>query len=316
MSQLKVGILDDYQEVALGLANWDSLSADIKVFTAPLGSADNVVDALAEFDVLVAMRERTRFPADVLSRLDRLKLLVSTGPVNPAIDVKAARESDIVVCGTRYFSYPTAELTWALILAATRNLPAQIQSMRAGGWQVGLGRSLQGGTLGIVGLGNVGRQVATFAHAFSMNIIAWSPNLKSEVADEFKVKAVSKEQLFTDSDVVTIHLVLSEKSRALIGAPELALMKSTAILVNTSRGPIVDEGALVDALRNRAIALAALDVFDVEPLPNDHPLRSLDNALLTPHVGYVSEQLYRVFYQDAVEDISAFISGSPMRVMT
>jgi phosphoglycerate dehydrogenase-like enzyme len=311
----RIGILDDYQDVALSLADWSSLSAQIEVFTAPFADADEVAERLADFDVLVAMRERTRFPADVLSRLKHLKLIVSTGPVNPAIDVKAARELGIVVCGTGYFSYPTAELTWALILAAARNLPEQLQSMRGGGWQRGLGTSLQGLTLGLLGLGNVGKQVAAFAQAFGMRVVAWSPNLTPERAAEHEVTAISKEQLFTGADILSIHMVLSERSRGLVGASELALMKPTSILVNTSRGPIVDEGALVEALRRRVIACAAIDVYDTEPLPAEHPLRSLDNTLLTPHIGYVSHQLYTVFYQDAVQDIAAFIAGSPIRVM-
>jgi phosphoglycerate dehydrogenase-like enzyme len=261
------------------------------------------------------MRERTRFAADVLSRLKRLKLLVSTGPGNAAIDVEAARALDIVVCGTGYSSYPSAELTWALILAAARNLPEQVQSMRDGGWQRGLGTSVQGLTLGVLGLGNVGKLVAAFAQAFGMRVIAWSPNLTPERAAEHGVTAVSKGQLFTDSDILSIHIALSERSRRLVGASELALMRPTSILVNTSRGPIVDEDALVKALRSRLISRAAIDVYDTEPLPSDHPLRFLDNALLTPHIGFVSRQLYTVFYQDAVEDIAAFVAGSPIRVM-
>jgi phosphoglycerate dehydrogenase-like enzyme len=311
----RIGILDDYQDVALSLADWSSLSARIEVFTAPFADEDELAERLADFDILVAMRERTLFPASTLSRLRQLKLLVSTGPVNAAIDVKAARELGIVVCGTGYFSYPTAELTWALILAAARNLPEQVQSMRSGGWQRGLGTSLQGLTLGVLGLGNVGKQVATFAQAFGMRVIAWSPNLTPEKAAERGVTAVSKEQLFADADILSVHMVLSERSRGLVGASELALMKPTSMLVNTSRGPIVDEDALVEALRRRVIACAAIDVYGTEPLPAEHPLRSLDNALLTPHIGYVSHQLYTVFYQDAVEDIAAFIAGSPIRVM-
>ena len=315
MSGLKIGILDDYQGVALSLADWSSLDATIEVFTAPFADADEVVKRLADFDVLVAMRERTRFPADVLSRLRSLKLLVSTGPINAAIDVKAARELGIVVCGTGYFSYPAAELTWALVLAASRNLPSQVQSMRTGGWQLGLGTSVRGQTLGLMGLGNIGQQVAVFAHAFGMRVIAWSPNLTAEEAAAHNVTAVSKEQLFTEADVLSIHLVLSERSRGLVGTAELAMMKPTSILVNTSRGPIVDEGALVDALQRRVVTRAAIDVYDTEPLPADHPLRSLDNALLTPHIGYVTQQLYSVFYEDAVENVAAFVAGSPIRVM-
>jgi phosphoglycerate dehydrogenase-like enzyme len=315
VSRLRIGILDDYQGVALGLAGWGSLDADIEVFAAPFADAEETVERLADFDVLVAMRERTPFPADVLSRLRRLKLLVSTGPVNSAIDVKAARELGIQVSGTGYCSYPTAELTWALILAAARNLPAQVQSMRSGGWQLGLGTSVRGRTLGVLGLGNIGRQVAAFAHAFGMPVVAWSPNLTAERAAEHQVTAVSKDQLFASADVLSIHMVLSEQSRGLVGTSELAMMKPTAILVNTSRGPIIDERALVDALQRRVIGCAALDVYETEPLPADHPLRSLDNALLTPHIGYVTQQLYTVFYEDAVENIAAFISGTPLRIM-
>ena len=315
MFRLKIGILDDYQDVARSLADWSSLDAAVEVFTAPFVDPDDVVKRLADFDVLVAMRERTGFPAEVLKHLRSLKLLVTTGTANATIDVAAARELGVVVSGTGYFSYPTAELTWALILAATRKLPLHVQSMRAGGWQVGLGTSVQGLTLAVLGLGNVGELVAGFANAFGMRVIAWSQNLTAERAAAHKVTAVSREQLFAEADVLSIHMVLSERSRGMVGASELAMMKPTAILVNTSRGPIVDEGALVDALRRRVISSAAVDVYDTEPLPADHPLRSLDNALLTPHIGYVSRQLYSVFYRDAVEDIAAFIAGSPIRVI-
>jgi len=250
-----------------------------------------------------------------LARLPRLDLLVTTGPVNAAIDLKAAEDLGVIVCGTRYFSYPTAELTWALILAAARNLPAEAHSMKTGGWQVGLGRSLHGQTLGVVGLGNIGQQVAGFARAFGMQVIAWSPNLQPKTAEEHEATAVSKADLFASADVVSVHLVLSEQSRGLVGASELAMMKPTSILVNTSRGAIVDESALIDALRRRVIARAAIDVYDAEPLPAKHPLRFLDNALLTPHIGYVSEELYRVFYEDAVEDVAAFVAGAPIRII-
>jgi len=315
MSGLKIAILDDYQDVALSLADWSSLKASVEVFTAPFADAEEVVKRLADFDVLVAMRERTRFPADLLSRLRSLKLLVTTGPANAAIDVQAAQENGIMVCGTGYFSYPTAEFTWALILAAARKLPEHVQSMRTGGWQLGLGTSVQGQTLGVLGLGRVGQLVAAFAHAFDMRVIAWSPNLTAEKAAEHGVTAVSKAELFAEADILSIHMVLSERSRGLVGASELAMMKPTSILVNTSRGPIVDEGALVDALQRQVIACAALDVYDTEPLPADHPLRSLDNAVLTPHIAYVSDQLYSVFYKDAVADIAAFVSGSPIWVI-
>jgi phosphoglycerate dehydrogenase-like enzyme len=254
--RLKIGILDDYQDVARSLADWGSLDADVEVFTAPFADADEVVKQLADFDVLVAMRERTRFPAGVLSRLPSLKLLVSTGTVNSAIDVTAATELGVVVSGTGYFSDPTAELTWALILAAARKLPQQLQSMRTGGWQLGLGTSVQGLTLGVLGLGNVGGQVAAIAQVFGMRVIAWGENLTAERAAGHDVTAVSREQLFAEADVLSIHIVLSQRSRGMVGAPELAMMKPTSILVNTSRGPIVDEGALVDALRRHVISCA------------------------------------------------------------
>jgi phosphoglycerate dehydrogenase-like enzyme len=309
---MKIAILDDYQNVALGFADWDSLDAEIEVFTKPLG---DVAERLAEFDVIVAMRERTRFPAEVLGKLPALKLLVSTGRRNAAIDIDAARELGIVVSGTGYIAHPTAEHTWALILAAARNLPAEERSMREGGWQIDVGSGLHGKTLGLLGLGNLGARAAKVGQAFGMETIAWSQNLTQEKAAEHGVTAVSKEDLFARADVLSVHLVLSDRSRGLVGAPELAAMKPTAILVNTSRGPIVDEAALLDALRRKEIACAALDVYDTEPLPADHPLRSLGNTVLTPHVGYVTREVYEIFFRDAVEDIAAFKAGAPLRVM-
>jgi phosphoglycerate dehydrogenase-like enzyme len=309
---MKIAILDDYQNVALGFADWDSLDAEIEVFTKPL---DDVVGRLAGFDVIVAMRERTRFPAEVLAELTELKLLVSTGQRNAAIDVGAARELGIVVSGTGYIAHPTAEHTWALILAAARNLPAEERSMREGGWQVGVGSGLHGKTLGLLGLGRLGARAAKIGQAFGMETIAWSQNLTAEKAAEHGVTAVSKEDLFARADVLSIHLVLSERSRGLVGAAEFAAMKPAAILVNTSRGPIVDEDALLDALRRKEIGCAAIDVYETEPLPADHPLRGLDNTVLTPHIGYVTREVYEIFYGDAVENIAAFKAGSPLRVM-
>lgn len=285
------------------------------MFTEPFADADEVVKRLAGFDVLVAMRERTRFPAELLARLTALKLLVSTGARNAAIDVDAARKLGIVVSTTGSIGYPTAELTWALILAAARNLPAEVRSMRDGGWQVGVGTGLNGKTLGLLGLGRLGARVARIGQAFGMETVAWSQNLTPEKAAEHGVTAVPKEDLFALADVLSIHLVLGDRSRGLVGAAELAAMKPTAILVNTSRGPIVDEDALLDALRRKKIACAALDVYDTEPLPADHPLRALGNTVLTPHVGYVTREGYEIFYRDAVEDIAAFQSGNPIRVM-
>lgn len=312
----KIAILDDYQNVSRELAEWDSLDAEITVFTEPLSGADEIARRLAEFDGLVAMRERTRLPAAVLERLPNLRLIVSTGPVNAAIDVAAARRLGITVCGTGYFSHPTAEHTWSMILGAARNLPRETESMRTGGWQVTLGTGLHGKTLGVLGLGRVGTMVAQVGQAFGMATIAWSQNLTKERAAEHGVEAVSKEQLFADSDVLSVHVTLSDRTRGLVGAPELRLMKPSALLVNTSRGPVVDEGALMGALREERIRGAAIDVYDIEPLPPEHPLRSLPNALLTGHIGYVTRELYETFYRDAVEDIAAFRSGSPVRVMS
>ncbi|WP_194910943.1 D-2-hydroxyacid dehydrogenase family protein [Catenulispora rubra] len=312
---MKIAILDDYQGVALSLADWASLDADTTVFGEPFADADQAVRALAGYDVIVAMRERTRFPAEVLERLGDLRLLVSTGPRNAAIDLAAARRLGVTVCGTGYSATPTIELTWALILAAARNLPEEAASLRAGGWQQGLGTGLHGKTLGLLGLGRIGSEVARIGQAFGMTTIAWSQNLTAEKAAEHGVRAVSKDELFAASDVLTIHIVLSERSRGLVGAPELAAMKNTAILVNTSRGPIIDEAALIEALRTDQIGKAAIDVYDIEPLPADHPLRTLPNALATPHIGYVSRDLYETFYGDAVADIIAFRDGSPVRVM-
>src|SRR5690606_26029091 len=265
---------------------------------------DALVDRLAGCEVVVAMRERTPLPAEVLRRLPDLRLIVSLGgPRNPSIDLKATAELGIVVSHTGYLPHPTAEHTWALILAAMRGLPGEDRSLRTGGWQTTVGRSLQGATLGVVGLGRLGSRVARIGQAFGMRSIAWSTNLTEEKAAEHDVEAVSKERLLAESDVVTIHQVLSSRTRGLIGAAELAAMKPTAWLVNTSRGPIVDEAALIEALRQRRIGGAALDVYDTEPLPADHPLRDLPNTVLTPHVGYVVRDLYEVFYRDAVEDI-------------
>ncbi|MER6664520.1 D-2-hydroxyacid dehydrogenase family protein [Amycolatopsis japonica] len=312
---MKIAILDDYQEVALGFGDWDSLGAEIEVFTKPFADPADVVGRLRDFEVVVAMRERTRFPAEVLDRLPALRLLVSTGHRNAAIDLAAARRNGVVVSSTGYIAAPAAEHTWALILAAARNVPVESRNMREGGWQTTVGTILAGKTLGLLGLGRLGAGAAKIGQAFGMETIAWSQNLTQEKADPHGVTAVSKDELFARADVLSVHLVLSGRSRGLVGAPELAAMKPTAMLVNTSRGPIVDEAALVDALRRKEIAVAALDVYDVEPLPSEHPLRTLDNVVLTPHIGYVTREAYEIFYRDAVEDIAAFQAGSPLRVM-
>ncbi len=312
---MRIAILDDYQNVALELADWDSLNAEVRVFTEHIADPDELVRRLAGLDVVVAMRERTPFPESVLSRLPDLRLLVTTGQRNASIDVEAARRHGILVCGTGYLPHPTVELTWALILAACRNLPTEFQAMRDGGWQTTIGTGLRGKTLGVLGLGRLGSQVARVGQAFGMRTIAWSQNLTAERAAEHDVTAVSKDELLAASDVLTVHLVLSARTRGLIGAAELAAMKPTALLVNTSRGPIVDEDALIRALREGSIGGAARDVYDEEPLPADHPLRTLPNVVLTPHIGFVTRDVYEVFYRDAVADIAAYQAGAPVRVI-
>lgn len=308
-------MLDDYQHVAIDLADWASLDAEVEVFHEPFGHEDSIARQLSGFDVIVAMRERTRFSAELLRKLSSLRLLVTTGAANRSIDADAARALGITVCATNAAS-STTELTWALILAASRRLPAELHSVRTGGWQTTLGTDLGGRTLGLLGLGHLGARVAAVGQAFGMETIAWSQNLTAERASEHGVTAVTKEQLLARSDVLSIHLVLSERTRGLIGAAEMAAMKRSALLVNTSRGAIIDEHALLSALREQRIGGAALDVFEQEPLPPHHPLRFLDNATLTPHIGYVTWDTYRMFYRDAVEDIAAWVRGTPIRVLT
>jgi phosphoglycerate dehydrogenase-like enzyme len=314
---MRIAVLDDYQRAARGFADWDSLNAQVEFFHVSFPDAETVVQELAPFDVAVAMRERTPFPADVLRRLDRLRLLVTTAMGNAAIDIPAATAEGIVVSGTDYpFVSSTSELTWAAILAAVRNIPAETRSVAEGGWQTGVGVGLEGKTLGLLGLGRVGSRVARVGQAFDMETIAWSENLTSEKAAEHRVTAVSKQELFARSDVLSVHLILSDRTRGLVGATEPASMKPSALLVNTSRGPIVDEEALVSAIQNRRIGGAALDVFGVEPLPQRHALRTLDNVVAIPHIGYVTQGNYEVFYQHAVEDIAAFAAGTPIRVIS
>lgn len=313
----RVAILDDYQGVALGLADWRSLGPDVTVhsFHEPLWGEDTLAQRLADFEVIVAMRERTHFPRSLLQRLPKLKLLVTTGMRNVALDSKAAAELGIVVSGTGMLTPPTAELTWGLILALARHIPEEARQMRKGGWQTTVGVDLNGKVLGVVGLGKLGSEVARVGRAFQMEVIAWSQNLTAEHAASLGARRVEKEELFESADFVTIHLILSKRTRRLVTAHELSLMKPTAYLINTSRGPILDEGALLDTLAHRKIAGAALDVYDEEPLPADHPLRKLDNAVLTPHLGYVTIENYRKCYSEAVEDIRAFLGGHPIRTI-
>ncbi len=312
-----VAILDDYQAVAMGAADWGSLGPGVRVhaFGDPLADARALVDRLRPFEAIVAMRERTPFPKALLAQLPHLRLLVTTGMRNASIDLGAARDLGITVCGTESLGYPTAELAWGLILAWARRIPREDRATRQGRWQTTVGVGLQGKVLGVMGLGRLGSQVAGIGRAFGMSVIAWSQHLTSERAAECGARLVSKHDLLSQADVVTIHLQLSDRTRGLVGARELALMKPTALLVNTSRGPIVDEGALVGALQQRTIAGAALDTFDEEPLPRDHPLLRLDNTVVTPHLGYVTAETYAVFFRDAVEDIRAFLAGHPVRVL-
>ena len=306
---MKIAILDDYQNIALKLADWSTLArrAEIMVFNDHIADPAAIIDRLLPFDVVCVMRERTPLPRDIIQRLPRLKLIASTGPGNASIDMAAAAEHGVRVTATGYRSTPTIELTWALILAGARHVVPESNAVRAGGWQTTVGQELEGKVLGVVGLGRIGAQVARIGLAFGMKIIAWSQNMTPEIAGAAGATMVPKSELFRQADIVTVHLVLSKRTRGLIGAAELEVMKPTARLINTSRGPIVDEAALIAALQSHSIAGAALDVFDQEPLPAVHPFRSLDNVLATPHIGYVGEDLYRTFYHDVVASISAWL---------
>ena len=314
----RIAILDDYQNVALDLADWDSLGPDVEVtaFNEFLQTdEDRLAQALAGYDVVVGMRERTRFPASQLEKLPDLKMMVTTGMRNLAWDMDKAREMGIPVCGTSILPYPAFEQTWALIFAVTKEIPKEDRCMKAGGWQESFPVGLREKTLGVIGLGKLGAQSAALGQALGMKVIAWSENLTEARAAECGVVRVSKENLFRQADVITIHVLLSDRTRGLVGADELALMKPSAYLVNTSRGPIVDEAALIDALKTNKIKGAGLDVFDVEPLPADHELRKLDNAVLTGHLGYVMRENYEQMYPDAVECIKGWMDGAPVRVL-
>lgn len=314
----RCAVLDDYQNVALSFADWSVVSDDVEVtvFNKGLGDLKAVAAALQGFDIVCIMRERTPFPRALLEKLPDLKLLVTTGLKNAAVDVAAAKERGILVCGTDSLGHPTAELTIGVMITLARHLSFEARRMKTGEpWQVTVGGDLNGKTLGILGLGKLGSRVAKVAKALDMKVMAWSQNLTPEKCQEAGVVYASKEELLKQSDFVTIHMVLSERSKGLIGAQELALMKKSAYLINTSRGPLVDEAALIDALTNKTIAGAALDVFDTEPLPVGHPLRNLPNALLTPHLGYVTQDNYKTFYTQTVEDIRAWLDGKPVRVI-
>lgn len=312
---MKITVLDDYQDVAIGMGPWDRLDAEVVALHEHL-LGDELVAALSGSEVVVAMRERTPFDRALLDRLPDLRLLVTTGMANASIDLDAARERGVLVCGTRSRQAGPAELTWALVLAVTRRVSYEDAAVRAGGWQTTIGPELSGRTLGVLGLGRLGSIVAGYGRAFGMRVLGWSANLDPGHARELGVEPVTLDDLLTRSDVVSVHLKLSDRTLGLLGARELDLIGPDGYLVNTSRGPIVDEAALVEALRTGRIAGAALDVFDVEPLPADHPLRTSPRAVLTPHIGYVALDAYRVFYGDAVEDVVAWLAGEPVRVLT
>jgi phosphoglycerate dehydrogenase-like enzyme len=314
-----IAILDDYQNVALEMADWSGLQQKnrVVVFNERLPDVEACARALADFEVIGIMRERTPFPRALLERLPKLKLLITTGARNASVDVAAAKERGVTVCGTGGGGLSTAELAIALMLGLARHLREEFHAMRpGGGWQTTLGVALDGRTLGIIGLGNLGGRVARIGAALGMKLIAWSENLTPERAKERGAERVDKDELFRRADVVSIHSVLSPRTRGLVGARELALMKPTAFLINTSRGPIVDEMALLAALREKRIAGYGADTFDVEPMPADHPLRSEPRALLTPHLGYVTEDTYRNFYGGMVKGIEAWLAGKPVGVIS
>jgi phosphoglycerate dehydrogenase-like enzyme len=314
---VQIAVIDDWQDVARDVVDWSVLDGIGEVTFEHDYPADNATLAqrLGRYQVICVMRERTRFDEDLLKRLPNLKLLVTGGMRNAALDMPAAAKLGIKVCGTDSYKHAAPELTWALIMAATRNLVNEANSLRAGQWQQGLGGDLHGKTLGILGLGSIGQRVAQFGQVFGMRVIAWSENLTAERTEQVGVTYVSKQALFEQADVLSVHLVLSERSRGLVDAQSLGWMKPTALLVNTARGPIVDEAALIKALQKQQIAGAALDVYEQEPLPDMHPFRTLDNVLATPHVGYVSRQNYEQFFSQMIEDIKSWAAGEPIRLL-
>lgn len=313
-----IAVIDDWQDVARDVVDWSVLDSLGEVTFEHDYPADNatLAERLGRYQVICVMRERTRFDEDLLKRLPNLELLVTGGMRNAALDMQAAAKLGIKVCGTDSYKHAAPELTWALIMAATRNLVNEANSLRAGHWQQGLGGDLHGKTLGILGLGSIGQRVAQFGQVFGMRVIAWSENLTAERAEQVGVTYVNKQALFEQADVLSVHLVLSERSRGLVDAQALGWMKPTALLVNTARGPIVDEAALIKALQKQRLGGAALDVFEQEPLAEHHPFRTLDNVLATPHVGYVSQQNYHLFFSQMIEDIHAWSAGKPIRLLS
>lgn len=313
----RLAILDDYQGVAMAMAPWETLGGvEVTVFRDTITDGDALVQRLAPFDAILAMRERTPFPRALIERLPSLRLLITTAARNRSIDAAACAAKGIVFCGTPSFGDPTTDITWGLILNLMRDLPAQQASLRAGGWQTSVGWGTEGRTLGVVGLGKLGARAAKVGLALGMKVVAWSTNLTEERAAEVGVTRVDKATLLSTADVVTLHLILSDRSRGIIGAADLAQMKRTAFIVNTSRGPLIDQEALIAALKAGTIAGAGIDVYDTEPLPPGHPMLSAPNTMLTPHLGYVTQQNYRAYYEGAIEAVLAFNAGAPVRVIS
>jgi D-3-phosphoglycerate dehydrogenase len=316
MTRLRCAILDDYLNLSLKVADWSKVEdrVDVTVFKQPFASAEAAVSALENFEIICAMRERTPFPRAMFDSLPKLKLLITSGMRNNSIDMAAAKDKQVVVCGTHWPRDPTAPLTIGLILELTRNIGRENARMHAGEYlQKHVGIEIEGKTLGVIGLGKLGAKVSGLAKAFGMNVIAWSPNLTAERCKEVGVGYASKEELFSTADIITIHVVLSDRSRGLVSAADLNRMKPTSFIVNTARGPIIDEMALLETLKARKIAGAAVDVFSVEPLPVDHPFRKLDNLVLTPHLGYVTQETFIAHYNQMVEGIDAWFKGEPVR---
>ncbi len=316
MTRLRCAILDDYLNLSLKLADWSRIEdrVDVTVFNQPFASQDSAVSALKDFEIVLAMRERTPFPRAMFEQLPKLKLLITSGMRNNSIDLEAAKDKQVVVCGTKWSKDPTAPLTMGMILELTRNIGRENARMHAGEYlQKHVGIEIEDKTLGVVGLGKLGAKVAGLAKAFGMNVIAWSPNLTAERCKEVGVGYATKEELFSTADFITIHVVLSDRSRGLVGAADLNRMKPTSFIVNTARGPIIDEMALLETLQARKIAGAAIDVFSVEPLPVDHPFRKLDNLVLTPHLGYVTQETFIAHYNQMVEGIDGWLKGEPVR---
>jgi len=310
-SPVKIAVLDDYQQVAFKFANWSAITAkaEVKVFTDHQADEQAVIERLLPFNVVCVMRERTPLNRNILSQLPNLKVIVSTGMRNASIDTKAVEELGITLKYTGYLESGAPEMTWALIMAIARHIPQESNNFKSGGWQTTIGGDFKGKTMGILGMGRVGSKIAAYAKAFDMNIIAWSPNLTAEKAAESGAQLVSKEELFKQADFVTIHMVLSDRSRGIVGKEDLSLMKPTAYFINTSRGPLVNEAALIETLQQHKIAGAAIDVFNTEPLPADHPFRKMDNLLATSHVGYVTENTYKLFYTDTVKAVEEWLAS-------